>query len=156
MAHSQSTDLAVWRVGCHLLSQALHASRNGGNLCSIRLGKAEMHQQFGASVFRGLCLWQEQDQEALFKCLRRILEHAKHFGGTLFSLAASVMTDLIHHDPLVFPSLDQAGLPQAFVESVKVKHVTAKSLVSRMVALNPKTQETHKGWQEIMWLVAFC
>ena len=40
---------------------------------------------------------------------------AKDFGGGLFSLAASVMTDLIHHDPLCFGTLDEAGLPQAFL-----------------------------------------
>ena len=42
------------------------------------------------------------------------------YGGSLFSLAASVVTDLIHHDPLVFRDLDAAGLPQAFIDAVKV------------------------------------
>lgn len=63
---------------------------------------------------------QEQDQEELFKCLRRIMDQSQEFGGNLFSLAASVMTDLIHHDPLVFRSLDKAGLPQAFIAAIKV------------------------------------
>lgn len=37
---------------------------------------------------------------------------SKEFGGGLFALAASVVADLIHHDPLVYRTLDQAGLPQ--------------------------------------------
>lgn len=53
------------------------------------------------------------------------MNNAKCFGGTLFSLAASVMTDLIHHDPLVYRSLDSAGLPGAFIDAIKV---TAKLL----------------------------
>ena len=30
------------------------------------------------------------------------------------------MTDLIHHDPLCFRALDDAGLPQAFLDAVTV------------------------------------
>ena len=37
------------------------------------------------------------------------------------ALAASVMTDLIHHDPLCFRALDDAGLPQAFLNAVTVR-----------------------------------
>jgi hypothetical protein len=38
---------------------------------------------------------------------------SKEFGGGLFALAASVVADLIHHDPLSYRSLEEAGLPQA-------------------------------------------
>lgn len=61
------------------------------------------------------------------------MDNAGQFGGTLFSLAASVMTDLIHHDPLVFPALDQAGLPQAFIDSIKA---SAEPLFSWQGALS--------------------
>jgi hypothetical protein len=37
---------------------------------------------------------------------------SKEFGGGLFALAASVVADLIHHDPLSYRALDEAGLPQ--------------------------------------------
>ena len=50
-----------------------------------------------------------------------MMERSKEFGGSLFALAASVMTDLIHHDPLCYRSLDAAGLPQAFIDSIKVR-----------------------------------
>ncbi len=64
---------------------------------------------------------QEEDQAELYRCLRQIFERGACFGGGLFSLAASVMTDLIHHDPLCFRALDSAGLPQAFLDAVTVR-----------------------------------
>lgn len=45
---------------------------------------------------------------------------AEEFGGTLFSHAVSVMTDLIHHEPQSFRQLQEAGLPDAFLAAVKV------------------------------------
>jgi hypothetical protein len=56
----------------------------------------------------------------MYDCLRTILERAPEFGGGLFALAASVMADLTHHDPLCFPGLDAAGLPEAFIKAIKV------------------------------------
>lgn len=44
--------------------------------------------------------------------------HAKEFGGGVFSLAASVMSDLIHKDPTCFATLDAAGLPSAFLDAI--------------------------------------
>lgn len=44
--------------------------------------------------------------------LQVIFERSKEFGGGLFALAASVVADLIHHDPLCYRTLDEAGLPQ--------------------------------------------
>ena len=56
----------------------------------------------------------------MYACLRAIFERATEFGGGLFALAASVMADLTHHDPLCFPGLDAAGLPEAFIKTIKV------------------------------------
>ena len=61
----------------------------------------------------------EEDKAALFGCLRSIYERAPAFGGGLFALAASVMTDLIHHDPLCFQTLEDAGLPEVFIGAIK-------------------------------------
>lgn len=44
----------------------------------------------------------DADAADLYACLRAIFERAPDFGGGLFALAASVVTDLIHHDPLVY------------------------------------------------------
>jgi len=35
-------------------------------------------------------------------------------------LAASVMSDLIHHDPLCFGTLENAGLPEAYLKAIQV------------------------------------
>lgn len=56
----------------------------------------------------------------MYACLRTIFERAPEFGGGLFALAASVMADLTHHDPLCFPGLDAARLPEAFIKTIKV------------------------------------
>eukprot|EP00850_Spirogloea_muscicola_P009963 SM000057S18393 [mRNA] locus=s57:350840:368215:- [translate_table: standard] len=58
------------------------------------------------------------EDHALPACLSTIFRHAKEFGGGVFSLAASVMSDLIHHDPTCYPALDAAGLPRAFLKSL--------------------------------------
>lgn len=55
----------------------------------------------------------------LHACLAAIFRRAGDFGGALFALAASVMADLIHHDPLCFPALEAAAVPEAFVDAVK-------------------------------------
>ncbi|CAL8470977.1 g10519 [Coccomyxa elongata] len=62
---------------------------------------------------------QEEDTAALFACLRRIFESSHKFGGGLFALAASIMSDQLHHDPLTFNALEQAGLPEAFLNALK-------------------------------------
>lgn len=62
----------------------------------------------------------DADTHLLYKCLRTMFEGADLFGGSLFALAASVVTDQVHHDPLCFRALDEAGLPEAFLAAVKV------------------------------------
>ncbi|XP_040986368.1 E3 ubiquitin-protein ligase UPL1-like isoform X1 [Juglans microcarpa x Juglans regia] len=57
-------------------------------------------------------------EESLPCCLRIIFQRAKDFGGGVFSLAATVMSDLIHKDPTCFPVLDAAGLPSAFLDAI--------------------------------------
>jgi hypothetical protein len=52
------------------------------------------------------------------------------FGGSLFSLAVSVMTDLIHHEPQSFRQLNEAGLPDAFLASIKVRAPHASRMAS--------------------------
>jgi E3 ubiquitin-protein ligase HUWE1 len=72
----------------------------------------------------------EEDRATLFACLRAIYERAPDFGGGLFALAASVMTDLIHHDPLCFQTLEDAGLPGAFLAAIKVGPRSVKQQTS--------------------------
>ncbi|WOH00170.1 hypothetical protein DCAR_0519528 [Daucus carota subsp. sativus] len=51
-------------------------------------------------------------------CLCIIFRKAKEFGGGVFSLAATVMSDLIHKDPTCFSVLEAAGLPSAFLDAI--------------------------------------
>lgn len=62
----------------------------------------------------------EDDQSKLFACLKIVIERGQEFGGALFALAASVMSDLIHHDPLCFRTLETAGLPEAYLNAIQV------------------------------------
>ncbi|PON94002.1 Coatomer beta subunit [Trema orientale] len=58
------------------------------------------------------------EESLLPHCLCIIFKRAKDFGGGVFSLAATVMSDLIHKDPTCFPVLDAAGLPSAFLDAI--------------------------------------
>ncbi|GMN62344.1 hypothetical protein TIFTF001_031415 [Ficus carica] len=58
------------------------------------------------------------EESLLPHCLSIIFKRAKDFGGGVFSLAATVMSDLIHKDPTCFPVLDAAGLPSAFLDAI--------------------------------------
>ncbi|XP_040383322.1 E3 ubiquitin-protein ligase UPL1-like isoform X1 [Oryza brachyantha] len=58
------------------------------------------------------------EENVLPPCLCTIFRRGKEFGGGVFSLAATVMSDLIHKDPTCFAVLDAAGLPQAFIEAI--------------------------------------
>lgn len=51
-------------------------------------------------------------------CLCTIFRRAKNFGGGVFSLASTLMSNLIHKDPTCFSVLNAAGLPNAFLDSV--------------------------------------
>ncbi|CAL5213878.1 unnamed protein product [Lathyrus oleraceus] len=58
------------------------------------------------------------EENVLPQCLCIIFRRAKVFGGGVFSLAATVLSDLIQKDPTCFPVLDAAGLPSAFLDAI--------------------------------------
>ncbi|KAK3132463.1 hypothetical protein QOZ80_6AG0522110 [Eleusine coracana subsp. coracana] len=58
------------------------------------------------------------EENMLPSCLCTIFRRAKDFGGGVFSLAANVMSDLIHKDPTCYTILDAAGLPHAFLDAI--------------------------------------
>uniref|UniRef100_A0A1J3I3S5 HECT-type E3 ubiquitin transferase n=2 Tax=Noccaea caerulescens TaxID=107243 RepID=A0A1J3I3S5_NOCCA len=58
------------------------------------------------------------EESLLPECLCIIFRRAKDFGGGVFSLAATVMSDLIHKDPTCFDALDSAGLTSAFLDAI--------------------------------------
>ncbi|CAD7704534.1 unnamed protein product, partial [Ostreobium quekettii] len=71
----------------------------------------------------------DADSLLLYKCLETMFLRAREFGGALFALAASVVTDLIHHDPLCFRSLHEAGVPDAFLKAVKAGVIPSSEAV---------------------------
>ncbi|XVF70904.1 hypothetical protein PTKIN_Ptkin11bG0199900 [Pterospermum kingtungense] len=58
------------------------------------------------------------EESLLPQCLCIIFRRAKDFGGGVFALAATVMSDLIHKDPTCFSVLNAAGLPSAFLDAI--------------------------------------
>ncbi|KAG8365159.1 hypothetical protein BUALT_Bualt18G0075300 [Buddleja alternifolia] len=58
------------------------------------------------------------EESLLPHCLCKIFKRAKDFGGGVFSLAATVMSDLIHKDPTCFSILEEAALPSAFIDAI--------------------------------------
>ncbi|KAI5385562.1 E3 ubiquitin-protein ligase UPL1 isoform X2 [Lathyrus oleraceus] len=60
----------------------------------------------------------ESEDNALPQCLCLIFRRAKDFGGGIFSLAATVLSDIIQKDPTCFPVIDAAGLPSAFLDAI--------------------------------------
>ena len=72
----------------------------------------------------------EDDQGKLFACLKIVIERGQEFGGALFALAASVMSDLIHHDPLCFRTLEAAGLPESYLKAIQVNSLLLASTLA--------------------------
>ncbi|CAH1444286.1 unnamed protein product [Lactuca virosa] len=58
------------------------------------------------------------EESLLPHCLYVIFKKAKDFGGGMFSLAAIVMSDLIHKDPTCYSILEEASLPSAFLDAI--------------------------------------
>lgn len=117
---------------CRLACTRCSAARFQDALCRARSSEpahARPRLQAAAQAEPGgRARAQEEDQAELYGCLRVIFQRGACFGGGLFALAASVMTDLIHHDPLCFRALDDAGLPQAFLDAVTVRRAEPAAL----------------------------
>lgn len=58
------------------------------------------------------------EESLLPSCLSIIFRRAKDFGGGVFSLAATVMCDLLHKDPTCFQVLEASGLPSSFIDAI--------------------------------------
>ncbi|GAA0160727.1 ubiquitin-protein ligase [Lithospermum erythrorhizon] len=58
------------------------------------------------------------EESLLPHSLCTIFRRANDFGGGVFALAATVMSDLIHKDPTCFAVLEGAGLPSAFIGAI--------------------------------------
>ncbi|QDZ19375.1 HECT domain-containing ubiquitin-protein ligase [Chloropicon primus] len=79
------------------------------------------------------------ESSGLPQCLEAIFKQAKDLGSSVFSLASTVMADILHHDPTCFPIIEKHKLPKAFLETVQngvlVTPDTVCCLPSTLVAL---------------------
>ena len=55
---------------------------------------------------------------SLLLSLRAILRRPRDFGGGIFALAATMLSEQIHNEPTAYPQLEAAGLPEAFLGSL--------------------------------------
>eukprot|EP00899_Mesostigma_viride_P004970 jgi/Mesvir1/14474/Mv05181-RA.1 len=63
-------------------------------------------------------------------CLASIFAHAPTFGGGVYALATSVLTELINQEPMVYPTLDEVGLPAAFLSSLACGLLPSSDVIS--------------------------
>ncbi|XP_023632661.1 E3 ubiquitin-protein ligase UPL1 [Capsella rubella] len=70
------------------------------------------------------------EESLLPECLCIIFRRAKDFGGGVFSLAATVMSDLIHKDPTCFNALDSAGLTSAFLDAISDEVICSSEAIT--------------------------
>ncbi|OZJ01676.1 hypothetical protein BZG36_05393, partial [Bifiguratus adelaidae] len=64
--------------------------------------------------------------------LRRVISNAQVFGPSVYALAVNTMATFIHNEPTSLPILQEAGLSQAFLKSVKADipaHVDVASAI---------------------------
>ncbi|MCO5577516.1 hypothetical protein L7F22_031347 [Adiantum nelumboides] len=99
------------------------------------------------------------EENSLASGLCTIFRHAKEFGGGVFALAASLMSDLIHKDPTGFSTLDLVGLPKAFLNAITSRVLPSSEAVSCIphtldaLCLNNKGLETVKECNALGCLV---
>ncbi|OAL50240.1 hypothetical protein IQ07DRAFT_680558 [Pyrenochaeta sp. DS3sAY3a] len=58
------------------------------------------------------------DSPQLLKGLRMVLSNAKIYGSTVWSMAVTILTSFIHNEPTSYQVIAEAGLSEAFLETV--------------------------------------
>ncbi|KAK9761441.1 E3 ubiquitin-protein ligase tom1 [Basidiobolus ranarum] len=87
--------------------------------------------------------------------LRLILEHPKIFGNSLFSLVINIMATFIHNEPTSLPILQEAKLPQTFLETIMKDIPNSADVISSIphafgaICLNETGLEAFKSSQHI-------
>ncbi|XP_071715402.1 E3 ubiquitin-protein ligase UPL1-like [Rutidosis leptorrhynchoides] len=87
-----------------------------------------------------------------------IFENMNKFGGDIYSAAVTVMSEMIHKDPTCYASLDELGLPDAFLASVKAGVLPSSKALTCVpngigaICLNTKGLETVKETSALSFL----
>jgi E3 ubiquitin-protein ligase HUWE1 len=86
------------------------------------------------------------DSSQLLTALRTVLSNASIFGSTVWSMAVNVLTSFIHNEPTSYQVIAEAGLSDAFLETVAAEPAseeTAAAIASLTDATNPRPQQVY-------------
>ncbi|XP_071741749.1 E3 ubiquitin-protein ligase UPL2-like [Rutidosis leptorrhynchoides] len=113
----------------------------------------------GSATYSPANLTRTPNDVSLPTTLSMIFENVNKFGGDIYSAAVTVMSEMIHKDPTCYASLDELGLPDAFLKSVKAGiYPSSKALVCvpngiGAICLNTKGLETVKESSSLSFLL---
>lgn len=57
----------------------------------------------------------DEEGSLLFRALKAVFGQQAAFGGIVTGLAANSMDELLHNNPRVFRSMEEVGLPMAYI-----------------------------------------
>ena len=86
------------------------------------------------------------DSSQLLNALRTVLSNASIFGSTVWSMAVNVLTSFIHNEPTSYQVIAEAGLSDAFLETVAgepASEATAAAIASITDAANAQQQRVY-------------
>lgn len=86
------------------------------------------------------------DSSQLLIALRTVLSNASIFGSTVWSMAVNVLTSFIHNEPTSYQVIAEAGLSDAFLETVAgepASEATAAAIASLTDSTNLQPQRTY-------------
>ncbi|XPS94894.1 HECT-type E3 ubiquitin transferase [Ascochyta lentis] len=86
------------------------------------------------------------DSSQLLTALRTVLSNASIFGSTVWSMAVNVLTSFIHNEPTSYQVIAEAGLSDAFLETVAgepASEATAAAIASLTDTANPQPQRVY-------------
>ena len=86
------------------------------------------------------------DSSQLLTALRTVLSNASIFGSTVWSMAVNVLTSFIHNEPTSYQVIAEAGLSDAFLETVAgepASEATAAAIASLTDSTNPQPQRVY-------------
>lgn len=86
------------------------------------------------------------DSSQLLTALRTVLSNASIFGSTVWSMAVNVLTSFIHNEPTSYQVIAEAGLSDAFLETVAgepASEETAAASASLTDATEPRPKQVY-------------
>ncbi|KZM21499.1 HECT-type E3 ubiquitin transferase [Ascochyta rabiei] len=86
------------------------------------------------------------DSSQLLTALRTVLSNASIFGSTVWSMAVNVLTSFIHNEPTSYQVIAEAGLSDAFLETVAgepASEATAAAIASLSDTATPRPQHAY-------------